>query len=184
VQPGDAEFVTHFTYNPSSPQEPSVSDEYKLTLTSDNDAACTFNRASITRVKSGNYVTLTANVNQGYEFLGWYKGTTLINSNHSFSYQMPAEDVTLVAKFRYNPFNPTEPEGDGSQNDVQTTVKGDINADGEVNVGDFAALANIIFNSEEIDETTKSVSDINADGEVNVGDFAALVNLIFNSSSY
>jgi hypothetical protein len=43
---------------------------------------------------------------------------------------------------------------------------------------------NIIFNSEEIDETTKSVSDINADGEVNVGDFAALVNLIFNSGSY
>ena len=184
VQPGDTEFVAHFTYNPSSPQEPSVSDEYKLTLTSDNDAACTFNRASITRVKSGNYVTLTANINQGYEFLGWYKGTTLINSNHSFSYQMPAEDVTLVAKFRYNPFNPTEPEGDGSQNDVQTTVKGDINSDGEVNVGDFAALVNIIFNSEEIDETTKSVSDINSDGEVNVGDFAALVNLIFNSGSY
>ena len=62
-------------------------------------------------------------------------------------------------------------------------LAGDINADGEVNVGDFAALVNIIFNSEDIDETTKSVSDINADGEVNVGDFAALVNLIFNSGS-
>jgi hypothetical protein len=60
---------------------------------------------------------------------------------------------------------------------------GDINNDGEVNVGDFAALVNIIFNSESIDDTTKSVSDINADGEVNVGDFAALVNLIFNSGS-
>jgi hypothetical protein len=60
---------------------------------------------------------------------------------------------------------------------------GDINKDGEVNVGDFAALVNIIFNSESIDDTTKSVSDINADGEVNVGDFAALVNLIFNSGS-
>ena len=62
-------------------------------------------------------------------------------------------------------------------------LPGDINNDGEVNVGDFAALVNIIFNSEDIDETTKSVSDINADGEVNVGDFAALVNLIFNSGS-
>ena len=60
---------------------------------------------------------------------------------------------------------------------------GDINKDGEVNVGDFAALVNIIFNSESIDDTIKSVSDINADGEVNVGDFAALVNLIFNSGS-
>ena len=62
-------------------------------------------------------------------------------------------------------------------------LPGDINADGEVNVGDFASLANIIFNSESIDDAIKSVSDINADGEVNVGDFAALVNLIFNSGS-
>ena len=60
---------------------------------------------------------------------------------------------------------------------------GDINNDGEVNIGDFAALANIIFNSESIDDAIKSVSDINADSEVNVGDFAALVNLIFNSGS-
>ena len=63
------------------------------------------------------------------------------------------------------------------------TPAGDINNDGEVNVGDFAALVNIIFNSESIDDAVKSISDINADGEVNVGDFAALVNLIFNSGS-
>ena len=62
-------------------------------------------------------------------------------------------------------------------------LPGDINKDSEVNVGDFAALANIIFNSESIDDAVKSISDINADGEVNVGDFAALVNLIFNSGS-
>ena len=60
---------------------------------------------------------------------------------------------------------------------------GDINKDNEINVGDFAALANIIFNSENIDDATKAVADINGDGEVNVGDFAALVNLIFNSGS-
>ena len=86
VAAGDAAFVAHFVYTPTSPQEPSASDEYKLTLTSNNDAACSFNRNSVTRVKFDNYVTLTANVNQGYEFLGWYKGATLISSNSSFRF--------------------------------------------------------------------------------------------------
>ena len=51
VAAGDAAFVAHFVYTPTSPQEPSASDEYKLTLTSNNDAACSFNRNSVTRVK-------------------------------------------------------------------------------------------------------------------------------------
>ena len=167
---------TSFTYNPSSPQEPSASDEYKLTLTSNNDAACTFNRASVTRVKFDNYVTLTANVNQGYEFLGWYKGATLISSNSSFNYLMPAEDVTLEAKFRYNPFNPAEPEGDGSQSNVQTTAKGDVNKDGAVDVQDIVAVVN--YSLKEPDENV-SAYDINGDGVVDILDIVRVVNLSF-----
>ncbi len=67
--------------------------------------------------------------------------------------------------------------------DHNTILVGDINGDGEINVGDFAALVNLIFNSENIDDATMAVADINGDGEVNVGDFAGLVNLIFNSGS-
>ena len=174
VAAGDAAFVAHFVYNPSSPQEPSASDEYKLTLTSNNDAACTFNRASVTRVKFDNYVTLTANVNQGYEFLGWYKGATLISSNSSFNYLMPAEDVTLVAKFKYNPFNPTEPEGDGSQSNVQTTAKGDVNKDGAVDVLDIVAVVN--YSLKEGDENL-STYDITGDGVVDILDIVRVVNL-------
>ena len=170
----DAAFVAHFVYNPTSPQEPSASDEYKLTLTSNNDAACTFNLASVTRVKFDNYVTLTANVNQGYEFLGWYKGATLISSNSSFGYLMPAEDVTLEAKFRYNPFNPSEPEGDGSQSNVQTTAKGDVNKDGAVDVLDIVAVVN--YSLKEPDENV-SAYDINGDGVVDILDIVKVVNL-------
>ena len=132
IAAGDAAFVAHFVYAPTSPQEPSVSNEYKLTLTSDNDAACTFNRASVTKVGAGNNVTLTAYVNQGYELLGWYKGEELLSTSTSFSYQMPAEDVTLVAKFRYNPFNPTEPEGGQEDVDVVGSFKLIYMVDGEV----------------------------------------------------
>ena len=63
-----------------------------------------------------------------------------------------------------------------------SVVNGDINGDDEVNVGDFAALVNVIFAS-EVDEAQQTRADINEDGEVNVGDFAALVNLIFGGSS-
>ena len=132
IASGDANFVAHFVYTPTSPQEPSVSNEYKLTLTSDNDAACTFNRTSITKVEAGSNVTLTAYVNQGYELLGWYKDETLISNSTSFSYQMPAEDVTLVAKFKYNPFNPTEPEGGQDDVDVVARYKLTYMVDGEV----------------------------------------------------
>ena len=132
IAAGDAAFVAHFVYAPTSPQEPSVSNEYKLTLTSDNDAACTFNRASVTKVGAGNNVTLTAYVNQGYELLGWYKGEELVSTSTSFSYQMPAEDVMLVAKFRYNPFNPTEPEGGQEDVDVVGSFKLIYMVDGEV----------------------------------------------------
>ena len=174
VAAGDAAFVAHFVYTPTSPQEPSVSDEYKLTLTSNNDAACSFNRNSVTRVKFDNYVTLTANVNQGYEFLGWYKGATLVSSNSSFNYLMPAEDVTLVAKFKYNPFNPTEPEGDGSQSNVQTTAKGDVNKDGAVDVLDIVAVVN--YSLKEGDENL-STYDITGDGVVDILDIVRVVNL-------
>ena len=132
IAAGDAAFVAHFVYAPTSPQEPSVSNEYKLTLTSDNDAACTFNRASVTKVGAGNNVTLTAYVNQGYELLGWYKGEELVSTSTSFSYKMPAEDVMLVAKFRYNPFNPTEPEGGQEDVDVVGSFKLIYMVDGEV----------------------------------------------------
>ena len=66
---------------------------------------------------------------------------------------------------------------------IKSFILGDINDDGEVNVGDFASLVNIIFNSNTIDADTMAVADINGDGEVNVGDFASLVNLIFSSDS-
>lgn len=171
---GDAAFVAHFVYTPTSPQEPSASDEYKLMLTSNNDAACSFNRASVTRVKFDNYVTLTANVNQGYEFLGWYKGATLVSVNSSFSYLMPAEDVTLLAKFKYNPFNPSEPEGDGSQSNVHTTAKGDVNKDGAIDVLDIVGVVN--YSLKESDENL-SIYDVTGDGVVDILDIVRVVNL-------
>ncbi|MDO4512148.1 MAG: phosphodiester glycosidase family protein [Bacteroidales bacterium] len=53
--------------------------------------------------------------------------------------------------------------------------KGDINADGEVNVSDVTALINKILG---IAEYADAACDINADGQVNVSDVTALINMI------
>jgi uncharacterized repeat protein (TIGR02543 family) len=35
----------------------------------------------------------------GYGFLGWYDGSTLISSNDSYTFAIPAKDVSYVAKY-------------------------------------------------------------------------------------
>lgn len=55
--------------------------------------------------------------------------------------------------------------------------KGDINADGVVNVSDVTSLINKILG---IAEYADAVCDVNGDGEVNVSDVTALINMILN----
>ena len=174
VTAGKAAFVAHFRYTPSSPQEPSVKDEHKLYLEADHDAACSFNIASGISVEYDNYITLTTYVNQSYDFLGWYKNGVLINSNTTFNFLMPYEDVTLSAKFRFNPFNPSEPESDGTQEDVDVKPTGDVNNDGVVDILDIVAVVNYSL-SEEGEDRMKY--DFNGDGVIDILDIVRIVNL-------
>ena len=53
---------------------------------------------------AGNYlpdesVTLSAFANQGYIFVNWSIGEDLLSTDATFSYTMPAEDVTITANF-------------------------------------------------------------------------------------
>ena len=170
----DDKIVAHFKYTPSSPQEPNAKDEHRLFVESDRYGACSFNVTSGMWVEYDNYVYLTAYVNQGYDFLGWYRNGVLVSDRTSFNYQMPGEDVTLVAKFKYNPFNPSEPESDGSQDNVQITPTGDVNKDGEVDVLDIVAVVN--YSLKEADDDLHWY-DLNGDGAVDVIDIVKVVNL-------
>ena len=170
----DDKIVAHFKYTPSSPQEPNAKDEHRLFVESDRYGACSFNVTSGMWVEYDNYVYLTAYVNQGYDFLGWYRNGVLVSDRTSFNYQMPGEDVTLVAKFKYNPYNPSEPESDGSQDNVQITPTGDINKDGEVDVLDIVAVVN--YSLKEADDDLHWY-DLNGDGAVDVIDIVKVVNL-------
>ena len=178
VETADANFVAHYEFNPSSPVEPERMPDIivsPLYLVTNNGEACSFNQASGNEHEAESWVTLEAFIAKGYEFKGWYQGSTLISSNVRFNYQMPAEAVTLTArveKIVFNPANPSEP--DSSQDNVQTTLTGDVNKDGEVNVFDIVSI--VSYSLGEADENLP-LYDLNGDKEVNVFDIVKIVNL-------
>lgn len=178
VEQTDANFVAYYEFDPSSPVEPEPLPEIKvnpLYLMTNIEGACSFNQASGNEYEEEVWVELEAYPAKGYEFKGWYSGTTLISSNAKFNYQMPDGAVTLtanVARVVFNPDNPSEP--DSSQEDVQTTPVGDVNKDGVVNVFDIIAVVN--YSLAETDENLP-LYDLNGDGAVNVFDIIKVVNI-------
>lgn len=174
VSESDMLFVAHYDFVPASPNEPVTIIKNALHIVPDPLGACTFNRASGTKVELDDWVTLTATPGSGYVFLGWYNNSTLVSSNISFNYQMPASEVTLTARFKYSPDNPLEPDSDGSQTNVQTHPTGDVNKDGTVDVFDVVDVTNAVFGTEEVD---MAVYDINGDGVVDVFDVVKVINI-------
>ena len=117
IEDFDADFVAHYKFVPSSPVEPNPLPEIKVSplyLVTNIEGACSFNQSSGNEYEENVRVDVEAFVAKGYEFKGWYNGTTLISSSTRLNYQMPGEVTTLIAyveKKVYNPGNPSEPEG-------------------------------------------------------------------------
>ena len=63
--------------------------------------------------------------------------------------------------------------------DQTTALRGDVNADGQVGIGDIVAITNIMAG------TTLDIplyrSDVNADGQVGIGDIVAITNIMAGS---
>lgn len=92
--------------NPSEPSEPSTTLYYRLGLVATQ--GCTVSGAG--RYLAGKSISVSANVESGYNFLGWTnsKGEKVSNST-SFSYTMPVDGDTLTANCVFNPGSPAEP---------------------------------------------------------------------------
>ena len=56
-------------------------------------------------------------------------------------------------------------------------IKGDVNNDGQVGIGDIVAVTNVMAGV-ETDENVKAAADVNADNEVGIGDIVAITNLM------
>lgn len=56
-----------------------------------------------------------------------------------------------------------------------STLKGDVNGDGEVNIADINAIIDMILSGR-----SDATGDVNGDGEVNIADINAVIDLILN----
>ena len=56
-------------------------------------------------------------------------------------------------------------------------IPGDVNLDGEVNIGDLNIVISIIL-GQQYDEGTMRRADVNKDGEINIADVNALIAII------
>lgn len=87
-------------------------ESFDLTLTTSGPAGS----GSITQGESGTYryektITLVANTNPGYTFLGWYDDENIqVNANATFEFNMPLQDIAYEARWQI-------------RNDVQYKVK-------------------------------------------------------------
>lgn len=72
---------------------------YTLTTTTNLAGAGVFTSFANSKMTVGAVITLKATEKAGYNFLGWYDGTTKLTDNRSYSFTMPARNVTYTAKF-------------------------------------------------------------------------------------
>ena len=170
----NANFVAVYEYAPSNPIEPNAPNKFRLYLQQTPEGCCSFNMASGEKHEAGTWVWLSAYPSQGFVFQGWYNNGEKVSSSQEFSFEMPAQDTRLTARFVFNPTNPGEPNTSAGQPSIDNGNSSDINGDGMTNVTDVVALVNIIMNRTGQDSTR---GDINGDGIINVTDVVALVNI-------
>ena len=97
-------------YNPTNPDEPGTK-PWQLTLKSVPSDVGSFNISRVTNHAEGEEVTLNAYNATGFSFANWEDEEGNILSNTSqYKLIMPAEHITLVARYSYNPNNPGEPD--------------------------------------------------------------------------
>ncbi|MBE6294083.1 MAG: hypothetical protein E7090_05315 [Bacteroidales bacterium] len=96
--------ISNFTvqvFVPAGGGETPEPTQYTVSATGDTNGSVTINDSPVTSVTvdEGTQVTLVATPNSGYEFAGWYDGTTLVHSEATYSFIVSA-DVDLTATYR------------------------------------------------------------------------------------
>ena len=94
---------TTFTYVMSAESKTLIAKwtYYTLSTQTNNSEAGTYTALSDKKVTVGDSIELIASTNDGYTWLGWYDGETLISMETTYTYVMTAESKTLAAKWTY-----------------------------------------------------------------------------------
>ena len=99
-------------------------DKYTLTLEVNPSDAGTVDGAG--EYEEGETVSLSATPNEGYEFVYWTdQNDNRVNTDASFDYFMPSEDMTLTANFVTQEITPGGGVTDIDDNEYETVIIGD-----------------------------------------------------------
>ena len=82
-----------------APESQAIEKEQKYTVTVEASPAEGGSVSGGGEAVAGAQVTVSATANTGYRFVNWTKGSDEESTDASFSYTVPAEDVTLIANF-------------------------------------------------------------------------------------
>lgn len=101
--------------NPGDPNEPDRTSKHNLSLVVEPTGAGSFNISS-GKYREGTNLDLYAYTNSNYTFKELVIGDSVIKS-YSVTMQMPSHDLTITARYAYNPPNPEDPnQTSGIQN--------------------------------------------------------------------
>ena len=172
------EMIAVYGYNPVNPADPTTLNKYRLYVETNMEGSCTFNVVSGAKQNSNQYIRVSAqNISQGFKFQGWYEGETRISSVTSFNYMMPNQDITLTARFVYDPDSPTDPDSDESQTSIDTGLLGDVNHDGSVTMADANMVVNYYLATNKPEDFDVESADVNGDGFITMADANMIVNM-------
>ena len=186
VEAKNVTFTAVYRFNPNNPPEPTVSNKYRLYLVPSPEGVGSFNITSGDKKEAGSRIYLWTNGSQVFVFSGWYDGDELVSNQTSFNYTMPAHDVTLTAKYTYNPDSPDEPEG--NQENVDNYMLGDVNNDGVVDVNDIVTTANYILHKVNPEANAAppvfifKAADVIEDSDIDVNDIVGIANIIIENA--
>lgn len=107
----DARVFLHMRYHPSSPADPSLAQgQFKLTLCARPEGSCNFNYSKEQKLDAGFETTLEAYPQSGFRFRCWKdENGTILSTESSLPFVMPASNVTLYADCDYQPDSPDDP---------------------------------------------------------------------------
>ena len=109
---GHATLTARFKYSPDSPSEPTQPDikvSHRITVSASPEDGGTVS-VEKSAVYEGEQTRVRAYTNTGFVFQGWYVADTLFQTASDFYYTMGKKDISMEARFVYNPSSPSEPD--------------------------------------------------------------------------
>ena len=184
--------VAHFKFAPTLPDEPDMVDiSYKVTVLSNLKKGGTVS-PEFKNVIEGSKVTVTASPAHDFDFKGWEVNGVIVSTDKKYTFVVE-QDIELTAIFFYAPDLPDEPESDEDPIDdpdpepepdepeEPSTLRGDANGDGRVNILDVTIIGQYII-TRNMDNLFYNNADVNGDGRVNATDEAMILNYILNKT--